>query len=130
MRAIEYQQYMEERFLPAVELVVNLTSPDEVLNCSGALEAFDKYVLGTGSSKGYTAAYIRSAYGGQLGKRIALSDPAVIEAIIGIKRASSNDSIRTAVGIAKRIKKSIDDGEIVASDDDYAIIGRVAAYAG
>lgn len=124
------QQYMEERFLPAVELVVNLTSPDEVLNCAGALDAFDKYVLVAGSGKGYTASYIRGAYGGQLGKKIADSDPSVIEAIIGIKRASRNDNIRTAVGIAKRIKKAIDSGEVIASDDDYAIIGRVAAYAG
>ena len=50
-------QYMEEKFLPAVEVVVNCSSPDELLNCKEALSAFDKMALGVGSMSGYTAAY-------------------------------------------------------------------------
>ena len=52
-------QYMEESFLPAVEVVINFTSPDELLNSKSALDTLDKYALGVGSMKGYTEAYVR-----------------------------------------------------------------------
>ena len=126
------RQYMDEEFLPAVEAVVNYTSPDEVLNCKEALTALDKYALGVGSQKGYTASYIRSAYGDLLGQdlngNLDRSDDAVREAVCKITRLADHDEIRTAVGIAKQIKKQIDDGEHIANDDDYELIGRVAAF--
>ena len=126
------RQYMDEEFLPAVEAVVNYTSPDEVLNCKEALTALDKYALGVGSQKGYTASYIRSAYGDLLGQdlngNLDRSDDAVREAVCKITRLSDHDEIRTAVGVAKQIKKQIDDGEHIANDDDYELIGRVAAF--
>ena len=126
------RQYMDEKFLPAVEAVVNYTSPDEVLNCKEALSALDKYALGVGSQKGYTAAYIRSAYGDLLGQdlngNLDRSDDAVREAVCKITRLADNDEIRAAIGIARQMKKQIDDGEHIATDDDYALIGRVAAF--
>lgn len=126
------QQYMDEKFLPAVEAVVNYTSPDEVLNCKDALSALDKYALGVGSQKGYTAAYIRQAYGDMLGQdlngNLDRSDDAVREAVCKITKLADHDEIRTAIGVAKQIKKSIDNGEHIANDDDYALIGRVAAF--
>lgn len=129
---IARKQYMEERFIPAIETVVNYTSPDELLNCKDALDALDKYALGVGTPKGYTAAYVRSAYGDLLGQDLNgildRSDDAVIEAVRKIKMFSDMGDNRTAVGIAKKIKKSIDSGSNLASDDDYAIIGRVAAF--
>ena len=129
---IARRQYMEERFIPAIETVVNYTSPDELLNCKDALDALDKYALGVGTPKGYTAAYVRSAYGDLLGQDLNgildRSDDAVIEAVRKIKMFSDMGDNRTAIGIAKKIKKSIDSGSNLASDDDYAIIGRVAAF--
>lgn len=126
------QQYMDEKFLPAVEAVVNYTSPDEVLNCKDVLSALDKYALGVGSQKGYTAAYIRQAYGDMLGQdlngNLDRSDDAVREAVCKITKLADQDEIRTAIGIAKQIKKAIDKGEHIANDDDYALIGRVAAF--
>lgn len=126
------QQYMDEKFIPAVEAVVNYTSPDEVLNCKDALSALDKYALGVGSQKGYTAAYVRQAYGDLLGQdlngNLDRSDDAVREAVCKITKLAEQDEIRTAIGIAKQIKKSIDNGEHIATDDDYALIGRVAAF--
>lgn len=126
------QQYMEERFIPAVETVIRFSSPDEVLNCKEGLNMLDKYALGTGSMKGYTASYIRSAYGDLLGKdldgRFNNSDPQVVDAVCRIKRLAGGDNIRTAVGLAARIKKDIDDGKTMASDEDYEIIGRVASF--
>lgn len=126
------RQYMEEHFLPAVETVIRFSSPDELLNCSEALKALDKYALGVGDKTGYTASYVRTAYGDLLGEdldnRFGRSDPAVESAVKRIKLLSARDEIRTAIGVAKQIKKAIDAGENMASDDDYEIIGRVVAY--
>ena len=78
------QQYMQENFLPAVEIVVNSTSPDEVLNSKRALDELDKYALLEGSGKGYTATYIRQAYGNQLGQVKGRDEPNVRNAIMRI----------------------------------------------
>lgn len=124
------QQYMEENFLPAVEAVINYTSPDELLNCKDALDALDSMALGDGSMKGYTAAYVRQAYGDQLGQKEGESDPAVIDAVRRIKILVSDDQYRTAVGLAQKLKKDIDDGKNIASDEDYALLGRIVSYSG
>lgn len=121
-------QYMEEHFLPAVEAVVNYTSPDELLNCREALSALDGMALGDGAMKGYTASYVRQAYKNQLGQKQGESDPAVVDVVRRILMLVDDDQYRTAVGLAKKIKKSIDDGENIASDDDYSLIGRIVAY--
>ena len=125
-------QYMEEHFLPAVEAIIAYSSPDELLNSKDVLDALDKFVLGTGSSKGYTAQYVRSSYGNALGEdysnRIGRSDDAVTGAVMRIKFLSEHGQNREAVGIAESMKKQIDNGNHVASDDDYALIGRVAAF--
>lgn len=125
-------QYMEENFLPAVEAVVAYSSPDEFLNNKEALSLFDKYVLGVGRSNGYTASYLRTAYGkvlgSDLGKRFNGSDAKVAESVMRIKALCDSGNIRTAVGIARRMRKLIDEGENIASEEDYGIIGRVAAY--
>ena len=41
-------QYMQDHFLPAVEVVVNFTSPDELLNSERGLKELDKYAMGVG----------------------------------------------------------------------------------
>lgn len=123
------QQYMEERFLPSVEIVIDGTSPDELLNCKEALRAFDKMALGVGSMSGYTAAYIRQAYKGQLGQKRGGSDPTVAAEMRRIKQLVGDDQIRTAIGIATKLKKKIDDGEAMAEPEDYAVLGRIVAYA-
>lgn len=126
------RQYMEERFIPAVEAVIRFTSPDELLNCKKALSELDKLVLGTGSASGYTASYVRSAYDNLLGQdldgRFMNSDPVVKDAIRRIKVLSFNDNIRAAVGAAAQIKKKIDDGEQRANAEDYELIERVANF--
>lgn len=130
---IVVNQYMEEHFLPAVETIIRFSSPDELLNCKPALSALDKLALGTGSMVGYTASYVRSAYGDLLGKdldsRFGQSDPAVRDSVQRIKALSASDKIRSAIGVAKQIKKQIDDGERMASEDDYEVIARVVAFA-
>lgn len=122
------KQYMEENFLPAVEVVVNSTSPDEVLSNSKALQDLDKYVLLEGSGKGYTATYIRQAYGNQLGQQEGRSDPSVRSDVMRINAMLDGGEIRTAVGIANKLKEKIDRGEAMADDVDYELIGRVVSF--
>lgn len=122
------QQYMQENFLPAVEIVVNSTSPDEVLNSKKALDELDKYVLLEGSGKGYTASYIRQAYGNQLGQQEGRSDPSVREGVRKINVLLDDGQVRTAYSMASGLKDKIDKGEAMADDSDYDLIGRVVAY--
>lgn len=122
------QQYMQEHFLPALEIVVNSTSPDEVLNSKRALEELDKYALLEGSGKGYTATYIRQAYGNQLGQQEGRSDASVRSGVMRINLLLDQGEIRTAVGLATKLKKDIDEGRAMADDIDYGLIGRVVAF--
>ena len=122
------QQYMNENFLPAVEIVVNSTSPDEVLNSKRALDTLDKYALLEGAGKGYTAAYIRQAYGNQLGQKEGRSDASVRSDVMRINALLDDGQVRTAFGIANKLKEKIDRGEAQADDIDYELIGRVIAF--
>lgn len=130
---IVVNQYMEERFLPAVETIIRFSSPDELLNCKPALSALDKLALGVGDMTGYTASYVRSAYGDLLGKdldgRFDRSDPAISQMVMRIRVLSDNGNIRSAIGVAKQAKDQVDKGENLASEDDYELISRVVAYA-
>lgn len=118
-------QYIEEKFLPAVETVIIASTPDEVLNAKDILKEFDDFSLQYGP--GYTASYIRTAYGDQLGNASSSSDGYVVENVERIKYLSSSDQIRSAYGLAKKIKEEIDNGEHTAGDEDYEIIARVAS---
>ena len=122
------QQYMQENFLPAVEIVVNSTSPDEVLNSKQALEELDKYALLEGSGKGYTATYIRQAYGNQLGQQDGRSDASVRSGVMRINALLDDGQVRTAVGIANDLKEKVDKGEAMADDVDYDLIGRIVSF--
>lgn len=119
-------QYMEERFLPAIEVVVNFTSPDELLNCKPALDALDKYALGVGPMSGYTAAYVREAYANSLGQVNAASSPEVSDAIMRINGLLDTDQMVLARSLAKRIKGKVDDGKAIASEADYNFLLNVA----
>lgn len=119
-------QYMENSFLPAVEVVVNFTSPDELLNSKKALSALDKYALGTGSMSGYTAAYVREAYANALGQVQAASSPEVSDAVYRLGGFLDTDQMVLARSLAKRIKKKIDSGDAIASEDDYDFILNIA----
>lgn len=122
------QQYMQEFFLPAIEIVINSTSPDELLNSVKALDTLDKYALLEGSGKGYTSTYIRQAYGNQLGQQTGRSDASVRSGVMRINALLDDGQIRTALGVANSLKKKIDSGEAIADDIDYNLIGRIVAY--
>lgn len=122
------QQYMQEYFLPAVELVINSASPDEVLNSTQALVDLDKYALLEGSGKGYTAQYIRQAYGNQLGQVKGHSDASVRSAMQRLNILLDQGQIRTAVGLANKLKKQIDRGEHISDDVDYEMLSRIIAF--
>lgn len=125
-------QYMNEHFLPAVETVANSASPDELLANKKALDALDQYAMmdGGGSGKGYTATYIRQAYGDQLGQVEGRSDPFVRSEVQRLNRLLDEGQNRTALGIANKLKDQIDKGEKMSSDEDYELISRVVAFYG
>lgn len=125
---VRRQQYMQENFLPAVEVVVNSTTPDEVLANKKALQELDKYTLLEGSGKGYTATYIRQAYGNQLGQVSGRDDHNVRDTVMRINALLDNGDIRSAVGLANSLKKQIDDGKAMASDISYDMLGRIVAF--
>ena len=122
------QQYMMEHFLPAVEVVLNATSPDELLNSSKVLSELDKYTLLEGSGKGYTASYVRQAYGNQLGNKEGRSDPSVRSDVMRINQLLDDGEIRTAYSMANKLKEKIDKGDAMADDVDYSLIGRIVSY--
>lgn len=125
---VRRNQYMQEDFLPAVEIVVNSTSPDEVLNSKKAMEELDKYALLEGSGKGYTATYIRQAYGDQLGQVSGEDDANVRDCIMRINTLLDSGSVRSAVGLAKTLKEKIDNGEAMAGDISYDLLGRITSF--
>lgn len=122
------KQYMQEYFLPAVELVVNSTSPDEVLNSKQVLSELDNYTLLEGAGKGYTATYIRQAYGNQLGQVEGRSDDSVRSGVREMNFLLDDGQIRAAFSIAKKLKDKIEKGDAMADDIDYDLICRVVAY--
>lgn len=122
------QQYMNEHFLPALEVVINATSPDEVLNSAKILKELDKYVLLEGAGKGYTASYIRQAYGNQLGNREGRTEPSVRSEMIKINGLLDEGEIRSAYSMANKLKEKIDNGEAMADDVDYSLLGRIVSF--
>lgn len=121
-------QYMQEQFLPVVESIIMFSSPDELLNATKALNALDALVLNEAGGRGYTASYVRTAYKNILGNSQDKSDPTVKQTVARIKLLADSANIRSCYGLAKRIKKQIDEGEHIASDEDYDIISRVAVF--
>lgn len=122
------EQYMEEDFLPALEIVINSTSPDEVLNSDMALKALDKYASLLGSGDGYTATYIRNAYGNTLGQKEGRSDDYITSSVRRLNHLLDHGNIRTAYGLANNMKRMIDAGEKQASNQDYELVSRIIAY--
>lgn len=122
------QQYMQENFLPAVEIVVNSTSPDEVLNSKRALDELDKYALLEGSGKGYTATYIRQAYGNQLGQQTGRSDASVRSGVMRINALLDEGRVREALGVANDLLDKIKRGAAIADDVDYDLLGKITSY--
>lgn len=124
------QQYMQEDFLPAVEVVINSDSPDALLANERALSSLDQYVLlpSKASGKGYTATYIRQAYGNQLGNVEGRSDDSVRSGVRRINALLDESRVREAIGLANKIKAKIDKGDAEADDTDYELLGRVVAY--
>ena len=118
-------QYIEDHFLPALELVVVASTPDEVLNAKDIIKEFDNLSMQYGP--GYTESYLRTAYGDQLGNASSQSDGYVRENVNHIKRLAAMDQIRSAYGLAMKLKEEIDNGSHTSSDEDYEIITRVAS---
>ena len=128
------RQYMEDRIWPAIAVVVNASSPDELLNSEYALKQLDKYSIPTialNSGDGYAEKYIRIKYADHLGGQSpAVSDPTVRGYIRNINRYLDDGQIVMALGLASKAKDSIDKGSNLASDTDYELLNRIVSYYG
>lgn len=121
------EQYMDEKFLPSVEALVRLTSADNVLNSTEALNEMDKLVLTVGGNpSGFTRSFVEQLYQQDLGTTMPSSDAYVSDAIRRINGLVSSDQIRTAVGLATRTLAQIESGQHSADDSDYELLLKVA----
>lgn len=124
---ISREQYMQDFFLPAVQSLVMTNSPEELMNSTKVLSELDKMALTDGGrADGYTYAFVSQLYKDGMGGVVPTSDAMVEDAVRKIVRLVQTDQIRTAVGMAQRIKESIDSGENTASSEDYELIQNVA----
>lgn len=127
--SIVKQQYTESEFLPAVESIIDFSSPDDILNSEKALRELDKYaIIGNRSGSGYTASYLRTIYQDGLGNQPARSDAFVKDSLGKIRMLYATDNVTAAIGLANSLKTQIEKGQHSASDEDYETINRVVLH--
>lgn len=121
------QQYMDDYFLPAVDALIKMNGMGAVQSNKELLRKLDALTLLDGTEgNGYTETFITSMYAPE--GQVEASDGQVQDAVREITYLCETDQIRSAVGKANGIKKRIDAGENVATDEDYEVIQRVALY--
>lgn len=124
---IAKEQYMRDVFMPTIEALVRENSPEELLNATNALAQLDNYVFtATGQGNGYTGALVASLYQSDMGNVLPTSDIDVQRTVQKLIGLVANDQIRSAVGMANKIKAKIDVGENTASQEDYELIQKIA----
>ena len=124
---IAQEQYMRDVFMPTVEALVRENSPEELLNATNALSQLDNYVFtATGQGDGYTGALVASLYQSDMGNVLPTSDIDVQRTVQKLIGLVANDQIRSAVGLANKIKAKIDVGDNTASQEDYELIQKIA----
>ena len=113
--------------MPTIEALVRENSPEELLNATNALAQLDNYVFtATGQGNGYTGALVASLYQSDMGNVLPTSDIDVQRTVQKLIGLVANDQIRSAVGMANKIKAKIDVGENTASQEDYELIQKIA----
>ena len=105
---------------------MNFTSPDELLNCKEGLKALDKYALGLGPMDGYTAAYVSNAYANALGQVQQASSPEVSDSAMRLNGFLESDQMLLARSLAQKMLKKINEGKVIASEEDYNLFLNVA----
>lgn len=124
------QQYMEDKFLPAVDALVLLGSADELLEMKEVLSGLDALVIIDGASgNGYTEALVRSMYDAQLGNMTSRSDAIVRDSVRSISELARLGDIRGATNKASKLLQKIDVGENAADDADYELLQKIVARA-
>lgn len=123
------QEYMMEYALPMVESLVAEYGADALLNNNKALAKLDSIMLtGNGVGDGYTKGFIKQMHYQTTGTQGTESDA---ELSRGLQRAMSmanSGNIRGGVGLARTLKEKVDNGELSASGNDYAMLLQAASY--
>lgn len=118
-------QYTEDKFLPAIEALLNFTTADELINADKVIDELDKYAVIGGSGEGYSRAFISQIHNEERGVELD-SDNYVKHCLNKISMLVSDDRITAASGVARRLMEQIEAGENRASKEDYDLIRRVA----
>lgn len=118
-------QYLEDKFLPALEALLNFNTADEVINSSAVIRELDKYALLDGSGQGYTRAFLAQIHANERGVEMD-SDSYVKHCLGKIGLLVNDDRITAASGMARRLMEQIEAGENRASKEDYDLIRQVA----
>jgi len=123
------QEYMMNHALPMVESLVAEYGADALLNNNKALAKLDSIMLtGNGAGDGYTKGFIKQMHYQTTGTQGTNSDA---ELSRGLQRAMSmadSGNIRGGVGLARALKEKVDNGELSASGDDYAMLLQAVSY--
>lgn len=118
-------QYMQDYFLPTVDALVRMNTQEAVLSNKEVLDKMDSYALLDGSrGQGYTKSYVSTMYAPT--GEIQRSDGEVKHTLHRIIALCEVDENRSAVGLARQLKNSIDRGDNMATPEDYEIIEKVA----
>ncbi len=121
------QQYMEDYYLPAVDALIRMNGMGAVQTNKELLRSLDALTLLEGTSgNGYTHTFITSMYAPE--GQIEASDEQIKDGVRELKYLCETDQIRSAVGKANELKRRVDSGENIATDEDYEIIQKVALY--
>lgn len=128
------RQYMEDHFLPAIVLVVNYSSPDEVVASEYITKKLDEYAIPNINQfhgPGYTEQWVKIRYAEHLGGgRQAVSDPTVRDYMRKINYNFDEGNPRIALSYAVKCKKLVDDGDALAGEADYEMLERIVSYYG
>lgn len=123
------QTYMTKKALPLTESLVEMYGVDAILNNKKVLAKLDEVMITpNGTGAGFTEGYLKQMHEQHRGTQASRSDMEVINGVRKVKAMADNDDIRGSVAKAKKIKEKIDNGELSASEDDYALLLQVSSY--
>lgn len=123
------QGYLVNEFFPLVESLVEIYGTDALLNSPRALATLDEVAITpNGAGDGFTKGYLMQMHKGQQAQAPSESDIEVAYGVEKAQRLADQGNVRGGVNLAKQLKDRVDKGELSASDKDYKILAKGAAY--
>lgn len=119
--------YMENDFLPLVMGIVDQYGADALLTNRQVIDMLDgKALTGNGDGAGYTVAFVRAMAPEVQGTVASVSDRELQDGLARLENLCDK-SPSAAASFAERLKERVDNGELSASQNDYALLARAAS---